>query len=194
MPLVTCADCGREISSLAPACIHCGRPTPHVAAAPPPAAAPATPQCPFCTAAVTHLNARTGGIAWCERCGAQLSYGVDGTLLRALPRAPEPPRPQPQPQPQFQPPPQPQPVYPVVIVRDRKSVGGAMLLALFFGPLGMLYSTGLGAFIMFLMYAWAAVFTLGAGFFVLWPVCILWAGYAASEYNRRLGPGVGVLM
>jgi DNA-directed RNA polymerase subunit RPC12/RpoP len=26
MPLITCADCGKQISDAAPACIHCGRP------------------------------------------------------------------------------------------------------------------------------------------------------------------------
>lgn len=26
MPLTTCPDCGREVSTAAPACIHCGRP------------------------------------------------------------------------------------------------------------------------------------------------------------------------
>lgn len=39
MPLTTCPDCGREVSTLAPACIHCGRPL-HPAR-PAPAAPPA---------------------------------------------------------------------------------------------------------------------------------------------------------
>ena len=68
MSLIPCSDCGREISSLAPACVHCGRPTAQVprrrrASTPPP------PECPLCGAPVTHPNARMGGAAWCERCG-----------------------------------------------------------------------------------------------------------------------------
>jgi membrane protein YdbS with pleckstrin-like domain len=34
MPLTTCPDCGREISTAAPACPHCGRPNAPVVAAP----------------------------------------------------------------------------------------------------------------------------------------------------------------
>jgi hypothetical protein len=40
MPLIPCPDCGREVSSAAPACIHCGRP---LAAPAAPDAAPAVP-------------------------------------------------------------------------------------------------------------------------------------------------------
>jgi len=42
MPLISCPDCGREVSDAAPACPHCGRPfqvaTPAAAAAPKPVA------------------------------------------------------------------------------------------------------------------------------------------------------------
>ncbi len=34
MPLITCSDCGRQISDAAPACIHCGRPVVPVPAIP----------------------------------------------------------------------------------------------------------------------------------------------------------------
>ena len=36
MPLTSCPDCGREVSTAAPACPHCGRPTGPVVAPPPP--------------------------------------------------------------------------------------------------------------------------------------------------------------
>jgi len=41
MPLTTCPDCGREVSTSAPACPHCGRPNAPAVAAPQTAAAPA---------------------------------------------------------------------------------------------------------------------------------------------------------
>lgn len=42
MPLTTCPDCGREVSTAAPACPHCGRPNGPVLAAPQPQAQAAT--------------------------------------------------------------------------------------------------------------------------------------------------------
>lgn len=44
MPLTPCPDCGREVSTAAPACIHCGRPL--AAAAPAASAAPPGPAVP----------------------------------------------------------------------------------------------------------------------------------------------------
>jgi len=41
MPLTTCPDCGREVSTAAPACPHCGRPSAPAVAAPQPHAASA---------------------------------------------------------------------------------------------------------------------------------------------------------
>jgi membrane protein YdbS with pleckstrin-like domain len=41
MPLTTCPDCGREVSTAAPACPHCGRPNAPAVAAPQMASAPA---------------------------------------------------------------------------------------------------------------------------------------------------------
>lgn len=175
MALTTCLDCGREISSLAPACIHCGRP------AQPQAQAPYTaPGCPLCGTQVTHPNARTGGIVWCERCGGQLVYGTDGALVRALPRVQAPVAPPP-------------PATRVVVVGSHRSVGVAMLLAFFFGPLGMLYSTVGGAFVMFFATFFVALITMGFGLIIMWPLSVLWAGYAASEHNRRLGYGTRIV-
>src|ERR1044071_5122769 len=39
MPVINCPDCGREVSTLAPACPHCGRPSPGMAGQPYAAAA-----------------------------------------------------------------------------------------------------------------------------------------------------------
>ncbi|HVH11882.1 MAG TPA: hypothetical protein VM759_02465 [Longimicrobium sp.] len=177
MALTTCADCGREISSLASACVHCGRPLQTTAVVPAPAAA--ARECPLCAAGVTHPNAWTGGRVWCERCGGELIYGTDGALVRALPRAQAPS-------------PAPRPVTQVVVVNNRKSVGLSILLTFFFGPLGMAYSTVSGALIMFLVTMFAMVATLGLGLFITWPISVLWAAHAASEHNRRLTYSVQV--
>jgi uncharacterized paraquat-inducible protein A len=178
MSLTTCADCGREISSLAPSCIHCGRPAQRdtvPADAPAHALVVATAACPLCGAAVTHPSARTGGKAWCERCGSQLIYGTDGALVRVLPREAEQ-----------------RVVAPVVVLGNEKSVGVAMLLAFFFGPLGMFYSTVNGALIMMLVSFFAMIATFGLGIFITWPICVIWAASAASEHNRRLAYGARV--
>lgn len=166
MSLIHCPDCGLEISSLAPACIHCGRPNAQAAAAP---VAVALPECPLCGHPVTHPSARTGGWAWCEQCGGKLIYGTDGALVRALPR----------PAAAGHVPQQ------VVVLDARKSVGTAILLAFLFGPLGMLYSTVGGAVAMFFIMLTVGALTLGFGLPIAWFACMFWAGYAAGEHNRR---------
>lgn len=77
----------------------------------------------------------------------------------------------------------------VVITRSPKSVGIAIALALFFGPLGMFYSTIVGAIIMIIVSATVGVFTLGIGLLVTWPIQIIWAWIAAASYNRKLMSG-----
>ena len=75
----------------------------------------------------------------------------------------------------------------VIQVGSQKSVAGAVLLALFFGPLGMIYSTISGALIMFVINIFVAVVTLGLGLLVTLPICAIWAGIAASNHNKQLG-------
>ncbi|MGC1853498.1 MAG: DUF2510 domain-containing protein [Solirubrobacterales bacterium] len=74
----------------------------------------------------------------------------------------------------------------VIQVGSQKSVAGAVLLALFFGPLGMLYATVPGALIMFVISIPVALFTLGLGLLITLPICAIWAGVAASSHNARL--------
>lgn len=79
-----------------------------------------------------------------------------------------------------------------LVVVPTKSVGIAIMLTLFFGPLGMLYSTIAGAIVMFVATFLALLFTAGLGLFVTWPVGIIWAAVAASSHNKRLLSGVQV--
>jgi len=73
---------------------------------------------------------------------------------------------------------------------QEKSLLVAFLLSLFFGPLGMLYSTIAGGVIMLVVYL--AIFglsliTFGMAsllFLPAWIVCIVWAMIAAKSRNR----------
>ncbi len=74
----------------------------------------------------------------------------------------------------------------VIHVGAHKSVVGAVLLAFFFGPLGMLYATVPGAIVMFFVNIIVAIPTLGLGLFVTFPIGVIWAGLAADSQNKRL--------
>jgi hypothetical protein len=77
----------------------------------------------------------------------------------------------------------------VIIVGQPKSVAIAVLAALFFGPLGMLYATVGGAFVMFFVHLLAVVTTAGVGLVVTIPLGAIWAASAASNHNARLTRG-----
>ena len=78
------------------------------------------------------------------------------------------------------------PISPTVVVTPTKSVGIAVILAFLFGPLGMLYSTVIGAIVMFLLNLGAVFLTAGFGLVVTWPIGVVWAAVAASSYNKTL--------
>lgn len=66
----------------------------------------------------------------------------------------------------------------------RKSVAAAIVLTIFFGPLGMFYSTVEGALIMCAV-TFFAMFT-GIGLLIAWPACVIWGAMAAENYNQRM--------
>ena len=74
----------------------------------------------------------------------------------------------------------------VVVVKSEKNVGIAILLSFIFGPLGMFYSTIAGAVVMLIVSLIVGIVTLGIGFLITWPVCIIWAAVAANNYNKSL--------
>ena len=78
-----------------------------------------------------------------------------------------------------------------IIVKSTKNVGLAAGLALFFGPLGMCYSTLKGALVMFLVNVVVGFLTLGIGCLVTLPVCAIWAYMAAKKYNEELYAELG---
>jgi hypothetical protein len=75
---------------------------------------------------------------------------------------------------------------PFVVAISPKSVGVAILLTFFFGPLGMFYSTVNGAIIMCIMTLVVGFGTFGLGLFLIWPVSIIWGAIAADRYNTQL--------
>src|SRR5665213_548504 len=96
---------------------------------------------------------------------------------------------------------QPQPIYitqqvqmvPVQIgVMQPKSVGVALLLTFFFGPLGLFYSSVVGGIVMLIVTIFAAAFTFGVSVLVTWPICMIWGAVAASNANSRVAAGAGV--
>ena len=85
-------------------------------------------------------------------------------------------------------PPQPVAVQQTTVIQmsNHKSVAGAVLLALFFGPLGMIYSTVVGALVMLVINILVAIATLGLGLILTLPICAIWAGIAANNHNQQL--------
>ncbi len=69
----------------------------------------------------------------------------------------------------------------VVQAAPQKSVGVALLLTFFFGPLGMLYSTVLGGLVMLGLDVVLGILTFGLWFIISWPIQMVWAALAASE-------------
>lgn len=82
-----------------------------------------------------------------------------------------------------------QPAGQVLVVSSTKSVGIAILLTVLFGPLGMLYSTVLGAVVMIIVSVVTALLTFGLGLLVTWPVCVIWGAAAATSHNKKLLSG-----
>jgi hypothetical protein len=62
-----------------------------------------------------------------------------------------------------------------------KSIAIAFLLTLLLGPIGMLYSTPIGALIMMVITIIIGVITFGIGVILVWPVCIIWSCVAAAR-------------
>ena len=66
----------------------------------------------------------------------------------------------------------------------RKSVVVSLVLTLFFGPFGMLYSTVVGAVVMLVLYVALGIPTLGWALVGLHPVAMIWGAWAADKANR----------
>jgi hypothetical protein len=68
----------------------------------------------------------------------------------------------------------------IVVLAGTKSMAAALLLAFFFGPLGLLYASVGGGILMFLVSVPVMIVTLGIGAFALLPICVIWAAVAVK--------------
>ncbi len=71
----------------------------------------------------------------------------------------------------------------------KKSRGTALLLVLFFGPLGLLYSSVIGGILMIVIAFVLGLFTFGIGAFLTWPVCILWVLFFPGKTRGTITNG-----
>ena len=67
-----------------------------------------------------------------------------------------------------------------------KSQGLGFLLTFLFGPLGLLYSTVIGAIIMILVAIVLGLLTFGFGFFFAWPICWIVSIVVIKSHNARV--------
>lgn len=73
----------------------------------------------------------------------------------------------------------------IIVASKQKSAAVAIILTLFFGPLGLLYSSVIGGIVMIFLGALVGLFTLGVGLLLVWPACIAWAVIAVNMTNKK---------
>ncbi|HEX8935401.1 MAG TPA: hypothetical protein VF788_14655 [Pseudonocardiaceae bacterium] len=66
-----------------------------------------------------------------------------------------------------------------------KSVGAALALTFFFGPLGLFYINVRGAIIAIVVSIVVTLLTLGFGLLFVWPVTMVWAAVTASKKHQE---------
>lgn len=67
----------------------------------------------------------------------------------------------------------------------QKSMGVAILLAIAFGPIGLLYASVTGGVIMFVVSIIVLPLTLFLGIFLTWPACVIWAAIAVNKHREQ---------
>jgi hypothetical protein len=70
-----------------------------------------------------------------------------------------------------------------------KSMAASLLLTFFFGPFGLFYASVTGGIVMLIATFVGAALTFGVSLFVTWPICMIWAAVATTNYNARLMGG-----
>ena len=74
----------------------------------------------------------------------------------------------------------------IIVTRSTKSVGIGLLLTFIFGPIGMLYGTVWGGFIMLVVNLVIGIPTFGLGLLFTWPIQLIWVALSIRSYNKKL--------
>lgn len=74
----------------------------------------------------------------------------------------------------------------VMVVKQTKNPGTALILTALFGPLGMFYTTIKGGIIMMIINLLLIFPTIGLITVITWPIQMVWSYRAAVNYNRKL--------
>lgn len=74
----------------------------------------------------------------------------------------------------------------IIVTRSTKSVGIGLLLTFIFGPIGMLYGTIGGGFIMMVVNLVIGIPTFGLGLLFTWPIQLIWVALSIRSYNKKL--------
>ena len=72
------------------------------------------------------------------------------------------------------------------LVPPFKSVAVALLFTAFLGPVGLLYSSFWGGFLMIFVTMVVVSSKLPLPIFLAWAICSIWGVGAVESYNRRL--------
>lgn len=82
-------------------------------------------------------------------------------------------------------PPNQQPPSGDLVAPTDKSVAAALVLTFLFGPLGLLYVSIVGGVVMFLVAVVVAIFTLGIGLLLIWPIVMVWSAVVAGQQHQK---------
>lgn len=73
-----------------------------------------------------------------------------------------------------------------LLVPQLKSVSTALLFTVFLGPVGLLYSSFWGGFLMIFVSMVVVSSKLPIPIFLAWAICNIWGVGAVETHNRRL--------
>lgn len=73
----------------------------------------------------------------------------------------------------------------IVVIQQNKSMATAVILSLFFGPLGLLYTSVIGAIVMFLINIPVFFLTAGFGLILTNIICVIWAVISVNSHNAK---------
>lgn len=72
------------------------------------------------------------------------------------------------------------------VVVAGKSMAMAIIPAILFVPLGLLYSSVMGGIVTFVLTILIGIFTLGFGALLMWPICVIWSAVAVNSHNKKM--------